>query len=141
MQIKKEDAKAVPRELKKVALSQIEQLGERALAILESQIGRLETAAKTSTFTYSQFNLLTETIRTLASLQRAMKPTIAASQEKEKVTNIEKELSTMTRDEILELVFPHLEAMGIDINSLPLESKKQEKELADGESPSDSEVS
>lgn len=106
-----------------------DELMRMGLLVLQSQIEGLTQTAKRRKLNGADTRMLNECIRTLHAVQRKESRSEAdRKRENAEKSAVESELKRLPRKELLELILPHLEDLGVDVVNLKFISKKDDNE-------------
>lgn len=93
--------------------------------LYEAQIAKFKTRAQLKPLTLSEIRQMAEIVRTLLSIRKGMKDAEADTKRKNDDRELIDDLNRMPKHELLELVLPLLEEMGLDTEKLNFKNDKQ----------------
>lgn len=103
-----------------------DELMKMGMLLLQSQIEKLTKKGKAKALTAVDNKALNDCIRTLhATTKKEYKNEAERKKDQAEKAAVETELKRLSRKDLLELVLPHLEALGVDVVNLKFISKKE----------------
>lgn len=107
-------------------ISKIDTLLERSLSILNCELSKIEQELKTKKpLPHSRFDAVTDIADAVIKIKKGIASSGKAKENDDRYHGIEKELSTMGKGELLAVLLPYMDLVGIDITQLPVKIEKE----------------